>query len=161
MSTGRQQQYTSEQVVEALQQTHGIMHRAAQKLGCDRRTIYRYAQRYAAVRQELEEQQEIRLDIGEDSLMSCVIAREPWAVALLLKTLGKERGYVERSEQRLSGADGGPIKSEHRVSLESYREYFESGGHTPATLAGNGAGESLDTASANGKAGRLPDGLGS
>ena len=32
---------------------------------------------------------------------------EPWAVAMVLKTIGKHRGYVERQE--VTGADGGSI----------------------------------------------------
>jgi hypothetical protein len=35
------------------------------------------------------------------------LAGEPWAVALTLKTLGKQRGYVERQE--VTGADAGPV----------------------------------------------------
>jgi hypothetical protein len=36
---------------------------------------------------------------------------EPWAVAMVLKTIGKSRGYVERQE--VTGADGGKVQIEY------------------------------------------------
>jgi len=38
------------------------------------------------------------LDATEEKLVAAIDNGEPWAIALVLKTLGKERGYVERQE---------------------------------------------------------------
>ena len=49
------------------------------------------------------------MDISEQKLRAAVLNGEPWAIALVLKTLGKKRGYVERTE--IAGTDDGqPIQ---------------------------------------------------
>lgn len=114
---GRPQKFTPEEVAQALRNHYGILYHAALELGCDRKTVQRYVERYAQLREETHQQQERRLDVGENSLMGAVIDREPWAVALLLKTKGKERGYVERTERDISQTT--TVVHEHRHRLEA------------------------------------------
>ena len=45
----------------------------------------------------LEELEKI-LDLGETRLYDAVDRCEPWAVGLLLKTIGRKRGYIEKQE---------------------------------------------------------------
>ena len=47
------------------------------------------------------------VDLAEMSLRRGIMAGEAWAVALTLKTLGKDDGYTERTE--ITGADGEPL----------------------------------------------------
>ena len=49
------------------------------------------------------------VDYGELALRRAVVDGEPWAVGLVLKTLGRDRGYVERTENMVTGKDGGPV----------------------------------------------------
>ena len=61
----------------------------------------------AFVKQVIDDSRDELVDIAELALRSSVTSQEPWAVALVLKTLGKNRGYVERQE--VTGADNGPV----------------------------------------------------
>ena len=47
------------------------------------------------------------VDIAEIRLRVAINNGEPWAIALVLKTMGKNRGYTERHE--ITGADGDSI----------------------------------------------------
>jgi hypothetical protein len=100
--------FTAAQVVEALNATKGLIFLAARRLGCHYNTITNYAKRYASVRECLEASRGEMVDAGESSLFRAVLNGEAWAVQFLLKTLGKSRGYVERTETRIGGADDAP-----------------------------------------------------
>jgi hypothetical protein len=100
-------QYTAEQVIEALKASAGIQAAAARRLGCDRNTIANYIKRYATVRQALEEARDTTIDLAESKLIEKVQAGEWPAIAFTLKTVGRHRGYVERSE--VTGQDGEPL----------------------------------------------------
>jgi hypothetical protein len=94
----KKEQLTPEQVIEALTATGGLAYVAAERLGVSARTVYNYANRYATVREAIQHQKGKRLDAAEASLWKAVLAGEAWAVCFYLKTQGKERGYVERTE---------------------------------------------------------------
>ncbi len=101
------QQYTSEQIIEALREKKGLVYLAADKLGCDPTTIYRRAGHVASVAQAIKDARGKLVDVAEERLWSAVEDREPWAISMVLKTLGKDRGYVERQE--ITGKDGQDI----------------------------------------------------
>lgn len=71
-----------------------------------------YAKRHATVQQAIDEEREMMLDVGELSLARAVQNGEAWAVCFLLKTQGKSRGYVEKTQvdvllrQELEGVVG-------------------------------------------------------
>ena len=101
------QRYTQAQVIDALRETKGMVYLAAKRLGCEAQTIYNYRDRYPAVRAEMEQQDGEVDDAAEMKLYQAIIAGEPWAVQFRLRTKGKGRGYVERSE--VTGPDNGPV----------------------------------------------------
>ncbi len=101
--------YDPEVMAEALRQSKGLIFVASRKLTCSPITIRSYAKKFAVVRQAIEEERGYLVDTGELALNKAVLAGEGWAVCFLLKTLGKDRGYVERQEIRHAGEDGGPI----------------------------------------------------
>lgn len=100
-------QYTTAEIIKALQDTNGLVSLAARKLGCAPNTIYNRAKDVKSVQQTIDDARIELIDHAELALRSAVLSKEPWAVALVLKTLGKGRGYVERQE--VTGADGAPI----------------------------------------------------
>ena len=104
---GQPQQYTSEQIAQALRDTNGLVSLAAKRLGCAPNTIYYRAKAVKSVKQAMDDCRGELVDFAELALRSSVIDKEPWAVSLVLKTLGKDRGYVERQE--VTGADNGPV----------------------------------------------------
>lgn len=94
--------YKIQDFVTALQQTNGLVYQAAEQLGCVPQTVYNAIAKHAEVRTALEAERGKFVDLGEQKLYEAVMDREPWAVALVLKTLGKHRGYVERQELKLT-----------------------------------------------------------
>lgn len=102
--------YSTEAIIRALQATNGLISLAAKTLGCTPQTIYNRANTTKSVQEAIELARLELVDQAELALRAAVLGREPWAVALVLKTLGKNRGFVERTE--LTGKDGEPVKLE-------------------------------------------------
>lgn len=101
------QRYTAAEVIDALERARGIKAVAAKILGCTRQTVERYAKRYATVAQACRQARETLVDVAEGQLVKSVDAGEWPAVRYVLATLGKSRGYAERTE--ITGAAGGDI----------------------------------------------------
>jgi hypothetical protein len=95
------------QVIDALHRHKGMVYLAAENLQVAPLTVYRYAKRHPKIQQVIEDERGKFLDSGEDALYNAVKRGEGWAVCFLLKTLGKNRGYVERHEldQQISGGE--------------------------------------------------------
>lgn len=85
-------------IIAALEKTHGMVYLAAEALGCAPVTIYRRAEKDAKVQDVIDTQRGKLIDKAELKLEQAVMNGEPWAVTLTLKSLGKNRGYVERQE---------------------------------------------------------------
>jgi len=107
--TGRKPRVPTERIIECLRETNGLISLAAKRVPCSQTTIYKRARDVKAVRQVIDECRDELVDLGELALRSAIVAKEPWAVALVLKTLGRHRGYVERQEQEVSRKDGGDL----------------------------------------------------
>jgi hypothetical protein len=115
MPAGRPRAYTHEEMMSALRLTKGLVYLAAKQLGCKPDTIYARVRISPDVAGCLKSQRGEFVDVAELKLNQAVLGGEPWAVALVLKTLGKDRGYVERSETRTVTDDD--IKSEIESEL--------------------------------------------
>jgi len=76
-------------------------------LGVSRTTIRRYRKRWASVDEALEAKRGELVDEAESQLRAAVLRGESWAIVLVLKTLGKNYGYSERTE--LAGVNAKPI----------------------------------------------------
>lgn len=97
-------EYSTESIIKALKETKGLVTLAADKLKCQPQTIYNRAKTVKAVQQTIDDERDKLVDTAELALNKAVLGGEAWAVQLVLKTLGKNRGYVERQE--VTGADG-------------------------------------------------------
>jgi len=102
------EKFTQAQVIKALRASKGMMYVAARALNCAATTIYNYASRYPAIQAVIDQERGIMVDTAELALWAAVQKQQPWAVSLVLKTIGKNRGYIERQE--IAGADGGDIR---------------------------------------------------
>lgn len=112
------QRYTVAQVKQALEETKGLVYLAAQRLRCDPSTIHNYLNRHPSLQATLDAQRGALLDTAEAKLWASIQKGESWGISLALKTIGKSRGYVERTE--VTGKDGGP--QEHAVHLAGARD---------------------------------------
>jgi hypothetical protein len=99
---------SEEAVAEALRKCRGLLTLTARELDVSIRTVHNYLDRWPGLREVVAEEREKSLDMGELALFAAVTRGEPWAVKLLLKTLGKDRGYVERTE--LAAVDAEPVR---------------------------------------------------
>jgi len=97
------ERYSTDKIIAALKATNGLVYLAARQVGCTPKTIYTRAKSCVAIRQAIEDSRGELIDLSELKLRAAVLNGEPWAVALVLKTLGKDRGYVERQEVNSSG----------------------------------------------------------
>lgn len=123
--------YSSRVIIEALRDKAGIISAAAQALGCERSTIYDRIAQDPKVAKAYEDIIETTLDHAEAGLMNFIfgkkaeyikddrtgelrLVRHPIkpdldAVKFYLRTKGKKRGYVERTE--LASPGGAPLPS--------------------------------------------------
>src|SRR5215471_4514603 len=99
--------FTVAQMVTALQEAKGMSFLAAKRLGCSHETVARYCRKHPAVQAAKDAERGVMVDEGELRLWAAVRAGHPWAIAFCLRTLGRNRGYIERVEQ--TGADGQPM----------------------------------------------------
>ena len=105
--TSRKERVPTERIIECLRETNGLVSLAAKRVPCSISTINTRRKRVQAVEQVIQECRGELVDLGELALRKAVLAGEPWAVGLVLKTLGKDRGYVERQE--ITGRDGNEL----------------------------------------------------
>jgi hypothetical protein len=98
------QRYTVEEVAAALRACNGLLFLAGERLGCCGKTVERYVQRYASLREQVRASRERRVDIAEGMLDKAVLNGEPWAIRLTLVTIGRGRGFGESVELVLKRA---------------------------------------------------------
>jgi len=105
------QQYTAQQVADALTQAKGFVSVAARNLGCADQTVRNYMERYAVCKQAVTDARESMIDIAEGRLYQNINSGDNTAIIFFLKTQAKHRGYIERYEQRteVSGPNGDDI----------------------------------------------------
>lgn len=96
--TGTNLEYSTVSIIEALEQTGGLVSLAAKKLGCSTQTIVSRAKKEPEIQEAINTSREAIVDHAELALKAAVLDREPWAVQFVLRTLGRTRGYVEKSE---------------------------------------------------------------
>lgn len=98
MAKRNTQHRTADDYVKAIIANRGIISYAADDLGVTPASVYGAIKRYPSVAQALEESRERFVDTAERALLHQVEDGDTTAIIFLLKTLGKKRGYVERSE---------------------------------------------------------------
>ena len=104
----RTERYTVQDIIDALEKGYTCVG-AGQLLGCSAETVRNYAKKYPTVDAALRAKRRELVDLAEMSLRRAIVNGEGWAVAMTLKTLGKDDGYVERTQTEINGPDGGPV----------------------------------------------------
>lgn len=104
----RTERYTAQEVIDAIEKGYTCLG-AAQLLQCNAETVRNYAKRYPSVHTALHAKRRELVDLAEMSLRRAIVNGEGWAVAMTLKTLGKDDGYVERTQNEVSGPGGDAV----------------------------------------------------
>ena len=126
------ERFTVGQIEKALCEADGRVRAVALALKTGRSTVYEYLLRYPELKAVQDDAAESALDEAEDKLMKLVRAENLTAIIFFLKTQGKKRGYVERSEHDLKSGDdpfeftiniGNSIEggTSHRASCQDVR----------------------------------------
>jgi hypothetical protein len=100
------QRFTQAQIIAALTKSKGMVYLAAKRLHCDVDTILNYCKRYPAVERVKQAQRGEMVDLAEMKLYESIKHGEAWGIAFCLKTIGKDRGYVEQQKLALTDPSG-------------------------------------------------------
>jgi len=100
----QKQQLKKEQFLVELENTMGIVSQAAKRCGIDRTTPYRWVKEDSEFSDNVDEIQNVVLDFAESKLYELVDEKHPTAIIFLLKTKGRNRGYIERHEMDVDGS---------------------------------------------------------
>lgn len=100
--------WKADNVIQLIREKRGNLSAVARELKVSRPTLYKYLESRTTVQDALEEARETMLDEAEAKLYEKVLNGDTAELIFFLKTRGKSRGYVERTEH--TGADGDAIK---------------------------------------------------
>jgi hypothetical protein len=104
----KKREQTAQRIIKALGECNGLLTLVGKKAGVSYTTVKRYALELPTVRQAVDDAKEYMLDYAEGKLFQKIRDGDTAAIFFYLKTQGKSRGYVERSEH--TGSDGRPIR---------------------------------------------------
>ena len=98
-----------EAILKALENSLGVVTVACKQTKTPRSTYYKWLKEDKEFAQSVKEIENIALDFAESQLHTQMKDGSTSATIFYLKTKGKKRGYIERSELDLSSGDE-PIK---------------------------------------------------
>lgn len=90
--------------LEVLEKHLGIISQATKKMDIDRTTPYKWMRDDPEFAEKVQEIQNLVLDFTESKLYELIRDGNPTAIIFMLKTKGKDRGYIERRE--ITGMNG-------------------------------------------------------
>jgi hypothetical protein len=105
-------------MLEALEQTLGVVTTAAKLVGIDRTTHYLWLEADEDYKAAVNSIENVALDFAESQLHKQIKKGSTQATVFYLKTKGKKRGYVEKQEIEHSG-DIKPINIELRIGSDT------------------------------------------
>jgi len=93
---------TKKAMIEALEKSLGIVTTACKTVGISRETHYRWTREDENYKESVEGIADIALDFAESQLHKQIKDGEVSSTIFYLKTKGKKRGYIERTEQEVT-----------------------------------------------------------
>lgn len=90
-------------MITALESTLGVVTGACKKVGIARQTHYRWLTEDDDYRKEVDSINDLCLDFAESQLHAQIMEGNTAATIFYLKTKGKKRGYIEKTEVEHSG----------------------------------------------------------
>lgn len=85
-------------LLTALEKNLGVVTTACKSVGCSRETFYKYCKDDEEFKSKVEDINNVTLDFAESQLHKQIMDGNTTATIFYLKTKGKKRGYVERTE---------------------------------------------------------------
>jgi len=87
-----------ERLLEALEVSLGVVTEACKNAEVSRKTFYQYCNEDVDFKSAVDEIQDVALDFAEGALHKQIKNGVPSSTMFYLKTKGKKRGYIERTE---------------------------------------------------------------
>jgi len=113
--------FTDQQFIDALKQTGGLITRAAKLVPCGAEAIRERIKAKPDIFQPLiKELREELIDDAEAGLAKTARSEGPQALqaqTFIVRTIGKDRGYVERTEQKVSGDPDNPLFTSNTITI--------------------------------------------
>jgi len=104
----KNRQIKKERLIKALEKSLGVVTLACKNLEIPRSTFYKWLNEDAEFKKEVVDIENVALDFAESQLHQQIADNSAAATIFYLKTKGKKRGYVERTE--ITGAEGKAIE---------------------------------------------------
>jgi hypothetical protein len=111
--------YTDKQIENALVKSSGLVYLAAKFLKCTPLTIYTRMKKNKVLKAICNDCRGEIVDLAEQKLKKAVKRGDAWAITMVLRTLGRRRGYVSRQEIARAG------DSEVPSTFEEWRKIIE------------------------------------
>lgn len=98
MSKSNKIQHTKKALIEALEKSLGVVTTACKLVGVNRSTFYQYVKDDPEFAEAVKDIEEVTIDFAESQLHKQIKDGNTTATIFYLKTKGKKRGYVEKTE---------------------------------------------------------------
>lgn len=114
--------------IEAMRKCLGVVTQACKLSGIDRSTYYEWYKDDIEFKKQCDDCSEIALDFAESKLHKQIEDNIPTSTIFFLKTKGKHRGYIEKSEHDMTsnGQTMGVIYLPQRHELDTNADTDES-----------------------------------
>lgn len=99
---------TSDQIANALRKKAGNISAAAAALKVTRQTLHNHIKQDESLQKIVTDAREAMVDVAESEALKQIKLGNTAIIIFTLKTLGRNRGYVERQE--ITGKDGSPLE---------------------------------------------------
>ena len=109
---------------KAITGSHGFYSVIANRLGCTWHTAKKYCEQHEETKLLIKEEEESTLDLAESKLIENIKSNDNTAIIFYLKTRGKHRGYIERTE--VTGRDGGSLNQQIIVQSQQAADDVKS-----------------------------------
>ncbi len=93
---------TKEKIIKALQANMGIIKPTCEAVGIHRSTFYEYYNNDPDFKNEVDCVVEETIDFAESKLLENIDNNDTQSILFYLKTKGKKRGYVEKTEMDIT-----------------------------------------------------------
>jgi len=107
-----------ESMIAALEASLGVVTTACKKLGLPRSTFYKWCKEDEDFMKEVQDIENIALDFAESQLHNQMKDGNTSATIFYLKTKGKKRGYIEKSELDITSGNE-PVKIDINIDVEN------------------------------------------
>tara|TARA_R110000744_G_scaffold102377_10_gene196958 strand:+ start:2141 stop:2521 length:381 start_codon:yes stop_codon:yes gene_type:complete len=114
-------------LLQALEQSLGVVTTACKKVGVSRVTFYDYCKTDEKFKNDVDDLANVALDFAESHLHQQIKNGVPSSTIFYLKTKGKKRGYIERTEQDINSTNTSYNVELSKEEIETINKELEDG----------------------------------